>query len=110
MTGSPSTASRTAFNALPRLKVAAFLSGCEEAEFKVVAQACGIPDAALSKAATILAEAGFLRIRKGHVGRRPKTWLALTAAGRRAYAAHMKVMRDLSELATRQAATARPPA
>jgi hypothetical protein len=34
-------------------------------------------------------EAGYLAVRKGHVGKTPRTWLALTEQGRDALAAHL---------------------
>jgi DNA-binding MarR family transcriptional regulator len=96
-----------AFATMPRLKVAAFLTGCAEAEFAVVTQKCDIEASALSKAATTLQEAGYLRIRKGYVGRRPRTWLSLTAAGRKSFEAHLAGLTDLTNQA-RAYATQQP--
>ncbi|WP_199742687.1 transcriptional regulator [Nocardia stercoris] len=86
-----------AFATMPRLKAAAFLAGCAEAEFGVVAEKCDIAPSALSKAAVTLEEAGYVRIRKGHVGRRPRTWLSLTEFGRTAFTAHLAALTDLTE-------------
>lgn len=103
MTGSPARPEPDeAFATLPRLKLAAFLAGCAEAEFGAVAQTCGITAPTLSKAATALEEAGYVRIRKGHVGRRPRTWLALTAAGRTAFDRHLAALTSLTEAARAQ--------
>ena len=66
---------------LPRLKVVAFLSGCEQADFTTVADACGLSRPTLSKTVVTLEDAGYVRVRKGHVGRRPRTWLSLTEEG-----------------------------
>ncbi|MFJ9368321.1 transcriptional regulator [Nocardia sp. NPDC101769] len=85
-----------AFATMARLKAAAFLAGCAEAEFGVVAQKCDIAASALSKAAITLEEAGYVRIRKGHVGRRPRTWLALTAVGLKAFEAHLAALAELT--------------
>lgn len=82
---------------MPKLKLAAFLAGCAEAEFGAVADACDISPSTLSKAATALQEAGYLRIRKGHVGRRPRTWLSLTAKGRSAFDSHLAALAHLTE-------------
>jgi Winged helix DNA-binding domain len=35
-------------------------------------------------------------IRKGNVGRRPRTWLALTPAGREAFAAYLDVLHSIA--------------
>ena len=73
-----------AFATTPRLKVAAFLAGCAEADFATIAEISELTPATLSKAATALENAGYVRIRKGHIGRRPRTWLSLTKpAGQR---------------------------
>ncbi|MCU1647933.1 MAG: hypothetical protein JWN03_8208 [Nocardia sp.] len=85
-----------AFATMVRLKVAAFLAGCAEAEFGVVAQKCDVAASALSKAAITLEEAGYVRIRKGHVGRRPRTWLSLTVVGRESFEAHLAALTELT--------------
>lgn len=46
-----------------------------------------------------------MRIKKGRVGRRPRIWASLTAAGRRAVEAHMAA---LSEIATSMSSASRP--
>lgn len=87
-----------AFSSLPRLKVAAFLAGCDEAEFAAVAMATDTPASALSKAAARLVEENYLSVRKGHVGRRPRTWLSLTEEGRQAFSEHMDSLKRLTAL------------
>lgn len=88
-----------AFSALPRLKVAAFLAGCDEAEFKTVVAATGVLPSALSKAATYLEKIGYLRSRKGYVARRPRTWLAFTECGQKAFASHLEALAELTRSA-----------
>jgi DNA-binding MarR family transcriptional regulator len=75
-----------------RLSIVAFLAGAKEVDFLTVRDAIGLTDSNLSKQATALAEAGYIDIRKGHVGRRPRTWLALTPVGRRAFTAHVAAL------------------
>ncbi|MDT0408392.1 MULTISPECIES: transcriptional regulator [Streptomyces] len=87
-----------------RLTVAAFLSGCAEAEFGAVRDYAGLSDASVSRIATALAEAGYVRVRKGYAGRRPRTWLSLTAEGRLALAAHLEGLRALAYSARRAGA------
>lgn len=88
-----------AFSALPRLKVAAFLTGCDEAEFKTVVAATDVLPSALSKAATYLEKIGYLRSRKGYIARRPRTWLAFTEGGRKAFALHLEALAELTQSA-----------
>lgn len=85
-----------AFATTPRLKVAAFLAGCSEADFATITEVCELTAATLSKAATTLEHAGYLRIRKGHIGRRPRTWLSLTKAGRSAFQGHLAALSHLT--------------
>lgn len=80
-----------------RLSIVAALAGVDEAEFAHVRDTIEITDPALSKQATALETAGYVRIRKGYVGKRPRTWLSLTAEGRRAYTAHLEALRAIAE-------------
>ncbi|MFJ1756913.1 transcriptional regulator [Kitasatospora sp. NPDC088134] len=91
-----------------RLTVLAFLSGCQEAEFSVVRDYCQVSDSVLSKTAAGLEEAGHLRARKGYVGKRPRTWLAATAHGRAALAAHLAALQQLAAAAEAAGAEPRP--
>lgn len=84
------------FASLPRLKLVAFLDGCAEAEFLVVADMCDLNKSTLSKAMTTLENAGYLEVTKGYVGRKPRTWLALTPQGRTAYHAHLAALAALT--------------
>ncbi|WP_405166763.1 transcriptional regulator [Nocardia sp. NBC_01499] len=88
------------FASLPRLKLVAFLDGCIEAEFMVVTDLCELNKSTLSKAMTVLETAGYLTVTKGYVGRKPKTWLALTYKGRTAYHAHLDALTVLTRKGT----------
>ena len=80
-----------------RLSVVATLSGVEKAEFSFVRDAVEITDSVLSKQATTLETAGYVKIRKGYIGKRPRTWLALTPEGRRAYTTHLAALRAIAQ-------------
>ncbi|MET7399714.1 transcriptional regulator [Dactylosporangium sp. NPDC005572] len=79
-----------------RLSIVAALSGVERAEFALIRDAVEITDAALSKQVALLEQAGYLSVDKGRVGRRPRTWLRLTDAGRAAYGAHLRALRAIA--------------
>ncbi|SOD97483.1 winged helix-turn-helix domain-containing protein [Blastococcus haudaquaticus] len=83
-----------------RFSIVAALAGVDEAEFGHVRDIIEISDSALSKQATQLEAAGYVRMRKGYVGKRPRTWLSLTADGRQAYARHMQALRAIAGDAT----------
>jgi DNA-binding MarR family transcriptional regulator len=42
-----------------------------------------------------LEEKGYIAVEKTFVARRPKTFVAATAAGRKAFAAHVAILRDI---------------
>jgi DNA-binding MarR family transcriptional regulator len=85
-----------------RLSIVAFLAGAEEVDFATVRDAVGLTDSNLSKQATALQAAGYIDIRKGHVGRRPRTWLSLMPAGRRAFTAHVAALNAIVASAGRR--------
>ncbi|MFD0378298.1 transcriptional regulator [Streptomyces sp. NPDC127112] len=87
-----------------KLAVAAFLSGCLEAEFKAVSDGLALSDSALSKIVTVLEGAGYVKARKGYVGKRPRTWLALTATGRRRLSAHLSALQQIADQARERGA------
>lgn len=89
-----------------RLSVAAFLVALGWTEFSAVRDAVGLSDSALSKQAATLERAGYVGSRKGYVGKRPRTWLRLTDAGRDALSAHV---RALQRIVDRSAAAAPAP-
>lgn len=80
-----------------RLSIVAALTQVDEAEFAHVRDTVEISDSVLSKQATQLEAAGYVKIRKGYVGKRPRTWLALTPAGRTAYTDHLDALRAIAE-------------
>jgi DNA-binding MarR family transcriptional regulator len=82
-----------------RLTLMGFLAGCAEAEFSAVREYCGVSDASVSRIATALEEAGYVKIRKGYVGRRPRTWLSLTRAGRTALTRHLAALQAIVDAA-----------
>ena len=59
----------------------------------------------------MLEDAGYLEVRKGAVGRRPRTWFRLTAAGRQAVEGHLAWLTQLEgavSASTRDVQQARP--
>lgn len=74
----------------------ASLSGVERAEFSFVRDTVEISDSVLSKQVSMLEAAGYLKVKKGYVGKRPRTWLALSPAGRTALADHLAALRRLT--------------
>lgn len=79
-----------------RFSIAAALAAADELEFGFVRDVVDVSDSTLSKQATVLEQAGYVAVRKGYVGKRPRTWLSLTAAGRAAFQAHVATLREIA--------------
>jgi DNA-binding MarR family transcriptional regulator len=79
-----------------RFSIMAALAAAAELEFGFVRDAIEISDSLLSRYVTQLEDAGYVRVRKGHVGKRPRTWLALSERGRDAYAAHLGALQAIA--------------
>lgn len=78
-----------------RLRICAFLSAVEQAEFGAIRDMLGVADSVLSKQLKVLEDAGYLTLAKPTGKGRVKTWAALTAAGRKAYEAHVAALKAL---------------
>ncbi|MFJ9683951.1 winged helix-turn-helix domain-containing protein [Streptomyces sp. NPDC101194] len=75
-----------------RFSIMATLAAAEKAEFAYVRDAVEVSDSALSKQTATLEKAGYVKVTKGYVGKRPRTWLSLTAQGRHAFTAHVEAL------------------
>ncbi|MGW1227071.1 winged helix-turn-helix domain-containing protein [Streptomyces sp. NPDC002530] len=78
-----------------RLQIVSLLAAATEAEFGFVRDSLEISDSVLSKHAAALEKAGYVEIRKGYVGKRPRTWLKLSPEGRRAFTAYVDTLRSI---------------
>ena len=79
-----------------RLSIMAFLAEVDRAEFALVRDEVEVTAPALSKQVALLEEAGYLDVDKGYVGKRPRTWLSLTPAGRAAMTRHLAALRAIA--------------
>jgi DNA-binding MarR family transcriptional regulator len=97
---------------ITRLSICGLLAaGADWIEFAALRDAAGISDSVLSKQSRVLEEAGYVEVRKGAVGRRPRTWFRLTPAGRTAVQGHLAWLAQLEEAISASAtatATAEP--
>ena len=86
-------------HAPPRLSICALLAAAGDwVEFATVRDAVALSDSALSKHSRTLEEAGYVAVRKGAVGRRPRTWFRLTADGRRAFSEHVAALQQIVQV------------
>ena len=78
-----------------RLSLVAALVQVEELDFPALRDVLEVSDSVLSKQMTLLEEAGFLKIRKGYEGKRPRTWLGVSSKGRKAYKEHRQALLEI---------------
>lgn len=78
-----------------RLSIMALLAQLPEAEFGLVRDRLDMTDSALSKQITQLHDAGYLQVRKGYVGKRPRTWVSLTSHGRHCLDRHVAALKSV---------------
>ena len=79
-----------------RFSLMAALAKAEELEFRFLRDALDVSDSVLSRQAWALEEVGYVAIRKGLVGRRPRTWLSLTPLGRKTFEEHVRALREIA--------------
>lgn len=80
----------------PRLALCALLQGAHWVDFATARDMVGSTDSVISKHSRTLEDAGYLEVRKGAVGRRPRTWFRITGRGRRALDGHLAWLGGLS--------------
>ncbi|MFE5563889.1 winged helix-turn-helix domain-containing protein [Amycolatopsis japonica] len=85
-----------------RLSIVSLLSSTHWAEFGWIRDSVELSDSALSKQVTTLSKQGYVEVKKGYVGKRPRTWLSLSESGRDALRDHLEA---LQQIAARSRAT-----
>jgi DNA-binding MarR family transcriptional regulator len=80
-----------------RYSIVALLAAADRAEFGFVRDQVEVSDSVLSKQMSTLEQAGYVRVHKGYVENRPRTWLSLTREGRRTFERHLGALREIAE-------------
>lgn len=78
-----------------RLGILAVLAEADQADFAFLKDALSLTDGNLSRHLQVLEEAGYVRVDKTFEGRRPRTWISATKAGRAAFASEVAALREL---------------
>lgn len=79
-----------------RFSIVAALATVDESDFATLRDAIEVSDSVLSKQCSALEAVGYVTVRKGYVGKRPRTWLSLTGRGRTAYGRHLAALREIA--------------
>jgi|SRR5208337_3440579 DNA-binding MarR family transcriptional regulator len=83
-----------------RLKIMAALNGLssrESVEFTRLKSVVGATDGNLGAHLSTLEQAGYIKIEKDFVGKKPRTRVAMTSGGRKALAHHVAYLREILE-------------
>lgn len=75
-----------------RLGVMAYLANAEVADFNELKSVLDVTQGNLSVQLRKLEEAAYVTIEKGFLGRKPRTRVRITAAGRTAFAAYLEAL------------------
>lgn len=78
-----------------RLGIVASLKNREKAEFKLLRESLGVSDSVLSRHISALEKSGIITVKKGYVGKRPRTWVSITSAGVQRLDGHVQALREL---------------
>lgn len=78
-----------------RLGILTIAAEAESADFGYLRQALGLTAGNLSRHLTVLEDAGMVQVSKGYEGRRPRTWVKITAEGRAALNAEIAALTAL---------------
>ncbi len=86
-----------AFQTPIRFSLMAALGRRAEIDFGTLRDLLESNDSVLSKSLTHLERAGYIKVTKGYVGNRPRTWIHATVKGNRAYESHLVALRAVIE-------------
>jgi len=83
-----------------RLQIMAALNALDEEsqlDFGALRDLLGVTDGNLATHLRKLEDAGYIKVTKTFVGRRPRTYIAITPAGRQAFAEHVQALKQILE-------------
>lgn len=89
-----------------RLSVMSALRAADQVHFALLRDTLEVSDSLLSKHVAALEDAGYVEVRKGYAGRRPRTWYSLTDRGRHAFDEYVATLREI--VGVSESTTARP--
>lgn len=78
-----------------RFSLMAALGDNTEIDFATLKEILEAGDSVLSKAIAHLNDVGYVKVRKGFVGSRPRTWVRASPKGIRSYVSHVEALRAI---------------
>jgi DNA-binding MarR family transcriptional regulator len=79
-----------------RFSIVALLAAADRAEFGFIRDQVEVSDSVMSKQMSALEDAGYVKVHKGYVENRPRTWISLTSLGRRTFERHLDALREIA--------------
>lgn len=83
-----------------RFSLLAALRKLEDVDFRFLADLIEVSDSTLSQTLTVLVDAGLVDVRKEPAGRRTRTWVRITKAGRTAFEQHLTTLQAIVDSGT----------
>jgi DNA-binding MarR family transcriptional regulator len=80
-----------------RFSMVALLAAASKVEFSFVRDHVEVSDSMLSKQVSALEQARYIKVDKGFVGKRGRTWLSITKDGRRTFERHLAALREIAD-------------
>ena len=79
-----------------RYSIVALLGAADRAEFGFVRDQVEVSDSVMSKQMSLLEDVGYVKVHKGYIDNRARTWLSLTGKGRRTFERHLAALREIA--------------
>jgi DNA-binding transcriptional ArsR family regulator len=78
-----------------RLSILALLAQGRQVDFAFILNYVELGESNLSRHLSALESAGYIKISKVFEGKKPRTWVSLTATGREAFTRHVTLLRQI---------------
>ena len=78
-----------------RLSILALLAQSQQVDFAFIQSYVELGESNLSRHLSALEAAGYIKITKVFEGKKPRTWISLTASGREAFTRHVSLLRQI---------------
>ncbi|MFI7675375.1 transcriptional regulator [Actinophytocola sp. NPDC049390] len=95
MTDHPTNGLNDVVHQRHRLGILTIAAESKRVEFGYLKDTLELTGGNLSRHLTVLVDAGLLEMEKGYDGKRPRTWVTITQAGRKALSAEIAALRAL---------------
>ncbi len=79
-----------------RFSIVALLASASHVEFSFVRDQVEVSDSVLSKQINALEQVGYVKVDKGFIGKRGRTWLSVTKLGRQTFQRHLAALREIA--------------